>query len=384
MLERLGRARYVAPLGVMLVISCVMALIIYPMLNAAPRGLPLGVVSLDEPVETPQGSMALGDALVEQMSSAGAAALTQGQESPVSWRTYETREELDEAFEAQEIYAGIVIPAAFTQARLATQTVPSQGQASGPLAGSADAQVGPAPLEVVVDMGRSPMAAQTIQTMLTAMLTQQGLSYELTTLHDVDLGVSMSTMALQFAVLPACMVTVGSSVALYLVTRRRDTAESKTAQRGIAPTSLAVQVGCAFVLTCILSWTITGILSLAGMTLPVLPFALFVWLASFGLMMLFVGCLDIAAPLGALVILACLGCGMACATLPPEMLPAFWQDWIYPWVPQHYLADGIRYVLFYEGNGVLDGPAVYFVAIAGVGLALMVLALCVRRQRRSL
>lgn len=54
----------------------------------------------------------------------------------------------------------------------------------------------------------------------------------------------------------------------------------------------------------------------------------------------------LAGIVGALILLL----GMTSAYLPFEALPVFWQDWVAPWVPELYMGNGLREVVFAGGS----------------------------------
>ncbi|MDR1712714.1 MAG: hypothetical protein LBR39_00940 [Coriobacteriales bacterium] len=112
MFEVLGNRRYALPLVAVLVIFCVMSLVVYPILNAAPKDVPFALLNLDEGADTPAGYVNAGEAIVENMT--GGAALPAGQESPIVWTVFDSQSALDEALENNEFYGALIIPAGFT------------------------------------------------------------------------------------------------------------------------------------------------------------------------------------------------------------------------------------------------------------------------------
>lgn len=391
MLEKWEKRRYAVPFGVFVVVACVMSLVVYPMVTAKPKNLPLGILSLDEGAETPQGVLNAGAAMVEQvLGSQG----DEGETQAVAWTEYESQQALDEAIENEELYAAVVIPADFSasqaQAKMAeAQALAAQaariaaaqaaaestGGPSAPQGAAAVPQTAPeaadipevAPLAVIVDEGKSPLAASTVEAMLTGMLSQQGLSYSIEHVDEADIGGGTLNMAQQFTVIPAFIMTMICSVALYALTHA-----PKTAGRSARCKAAGIQTALALCLSWLVGFGTAAILVASGLSIPVLDTGLFLWLASFCLMLLFVGCLDVALPLGAVVILVCFAGGMACGNLPFELLPAFYQDWLFPWVPQHFIGDGVRQI-FYTGATAANPAAIGLVWTGILGAA----ALCV-------
>lgn len=371
MLEHLGKKRYALPFVVFLVVACAMSMVVYPMVTAEPKNLPLGILSLDEGAETPQGPMNAGEAIVAQVMSTKASDESEAQ--AVAWTTYETQEALDEAIANEELYAAVVIPADFSASQVQAQMAEAQAFAAQAAqiaaAQAAEATTGNptnpqealptlpqneqlatdtleiSPLSVIIDEGKNPMAASTVETMLTTMLTQQNLPYTIERVDEVNIGSGSLNMAQQFTVIPTFIMTMICSVALYVLTRA-----PKTASRRERWNVVGIQAALAVCLSWLVGFGTTAILETSGLSIPSLDTGLFLWLASFCLMLLFVGCLDIAVPFGAVVILICFAGGMACGNLPYELLPTFYQDWLYPWVPQHFIGDGVRQIFYTNGT----------------------------------
>lgn len=364
MLERLGRKRYALPFAVFLTVACVMSAVVYPMVTAEPRNLPLGILSLDEGVETPQGTVNAGESIVSQVmgSENGNGDDTQ----TVAWTEYESQEALDEAIANEKLYAAVVIPADFSA---------SQARAKAAEAQAFEAQTAQiAALSVIIDEGKNPMAASTVETMLTGMLVRQGLPYAVERVDEADIGGGTLNMAQQFTVIPVFIMTMVCSVALYALTRA-----PKTAARGERWKAVGIQAALAVCLSWLVGFGTTAILETSGLSIPSLDTGLFLWLASFCLMMLFVGCLDVAAPLGAAVIIVCFAGGMTCGNLPYELLPTFYQDWLYPWVPQRFIGDGVRQI-FYTGATFANPAAVGLAGAGVIGIAALCLAPFVPRS----
>ena len=64
---------------------------------------------------------------------------------------------------------------------------------------------------------------------------------------------------------------------------------------------------------------------------------------------------------------------MTCGVLPFEALPSFWQDWVYPWAPQHFIGEGVRAVMF-RGAGAWNAGSGPLAVIGAVGVVLACVA----------
>ena len=101
-------------------------------------------------------------------------------------------------------------------------------------------------------------------------------------------------------------------------------------------------------------------------------------------MVLIGGLANIAFGLAVLAVVCIVAFGMMTGVLPVQALPAFWQDWVFPWAPQHYVGDGLRSIM-YLGTGFWNeqSQAFVWVALAGIVLSLLAFALPSRKRCRT-
>jgi hypothetical protein len=357
-------------------------------------------LSLDQEVDTPQGAVNAGKEIVETVL--GAAGEGADGDQAVKWTEYASQGELDAALEDQDVYAAIVVPQDFTSSRVdaRAQVARAQGEvlaeqlpalmadpaalAQGPeaLSGIVQglAQIEPAagaPLRIVVNVGKNPMASTAIESMLKEMVGQQTTEYQVDRFNPVTIGGGALNMAQPFALIPTFLLSLVCSVALYLVTRLPAGAGKKAGWR-----NAAVRGAYALVLSGLVGFAVTGVLAACGLEIAVGATGAFLWLASLALMLLFVGCFAIAPPLGALAVLACFGCGLAAGNLPFEFLPRLYQDWFYPWVPQRFIGEGLRDI-FYQDGGPFNSSAVGLAVVGLIGLAALAGAPLIAGRRQG-
>ncbi|MDR1824011.1 MAG: ABC transporter permease [Bifidobacteriaceae bacterium] len=351
--DRLGNRRFVLPLVAVILITCIMSLVVAPMLRANPKDVPFAITTLDEGAATPNGDINLGAALVQQLTSS--ATLPTGQTSPLAWTQLDGEAAVNAALDNNEYYGAVVIPAGFSQAQAAAQ------------AGQGD----PPAVRVIVNQGKNPMLAATMQQALTALFTQAGLTASFETIHAADIGggATSALMGSQMLIMPLIMMTMAGTLILFLALR-----PAPAAGRGERLLAYGRQLAYAAVLSLVVAVCAVLIVTwMGGLNLPFGTLTLFLWLGSFAVMAAFLGALSLAVPLGALAIILVFGAGMSSAMLAREMLPGFWQDWIYPWVPQHYIALGDSSII-YMGGGAWTPGSLPLVITALVGLALLALA----------
>lgn len=418
MFEKLGNKKYAVPLVVAIVIACVMSFMFYPMAHMEMKGLPFAVLSLDEGAETPQGTVNAGSSIVKNMMSATEGA---GDDSPIAWVEVSSREELDAALEKGEYYGAMIVPDDFTEKQLVTKQAESQaliaqaqalqarqaqvaaasslgqaagvGQGSSALAGQAqnagsaglatagEQVVEESPtvqeplLQVIIDNAKSPLVASQMKTSMTTMFRQMGVGVEVETIHagvsDASEGTTSASsplsgmMSLQLTVAPLFVMSMmGALVLSRIFSKKRDVSSAMRWK------SLAMQAVYAVAASLVASLCVCAMLTwVAGIESPVVDFVLFAWFASYCVMLLFLGLFNLSFGLGALVAAIAMAGGTMVGALPFEALPVFWQDWLYPWVPQRFVSEGLRAIL-YLGSGAWNSGSGPLAIIGVVGAAL--------------
>lgn len=421
MLEKLGSKKYAVPAVAAIVIACVMSVLFYPMAHMEIKGLPFAVLSLDEGAQTAQGHVNAGEAMVEGLMSATEAG---DGEQAIVWTEVSSQEELDEALENNEYYGAIVIPEDYTAKRVEAQQAEMQAtlaqaqalQAAQAAAGaqaeagaSASAATGqsggsetaasaasglsasasddatdveaPA-IKVIVDNAKSPLIANQMKTSLSSMFLEMGVEADVEVIHEgvaasdagdaADDGSSSRTAAnpmsgmlvLQVSIMPLFIMSMVASVLISRLfpLRRGDASAARakmlcTQALSAAAASLVVSL-CVFA---IMLWAMS-------IEVPAAEYVLFAWLASFCLMVLFAGVMNVAFPAGVLVAVAILAFGTMTGALPFEVMPEFWRDWVCPWVPQYFLGEGLRSIL-YMGGSAWNSASPMLLAYAAVGIA---------------
>jgi hypothetical protein len=433
MMETMGFKKYILPVGVVLVIFCVFSLMMYPLLHAEPKEVPIAIVSLDEGVAIGDREQNMGKAILAELTQ-----VPQGQGKPmIAWTQVDSKDALDQKMADNEFYAAVIIPEDFTATAMASaqggmpgpganpgpgdpapgpqsgptdpgpgDPVPSNpsddpteqnpdtptqqdpdpqtpepgtGNPSGPAPGDIPPTSGESPVvSVIINQGKNPMVAQQMQVALTMALAQKGLSVDVTSINDQNVGTGIGAMMSgNVIVMPIFMMTAISSVLLALIFRPKR-------ESGIGPrlANYAGQLGYGAIMACLISLASVGILTIAGgMTLPLIPLAIFLAIASFTVMTLFMGALDIGRPVGILTILTCFSLGMAVGMLAKEMLPAFWQSWVYPWIPQRSIGQGAGSIL-YLGADFLNPSTIRLIITGGVGLLLMIIASLLGKRKK--
>jgi hypothetical protein len=425
-IQVLGKRAYAIPFVIALVIFCVLGTAIAPMMRMAPTEMPVAIVNLDNGAQLPTGdTLVAGDLVVEALQEAASEAAGDDGEAPMAWTELSSRAELDDALAGGEYYGAIVIPADFTQSRMTGQTALiatlSEGlsglmaaqqqaaataaqQASAAIAtgaaASATTQVDPVAaqaaiaqqlqgvitdavaaqtaadkpkIELVVNTVKSPIFANTMQTTIGTVLAQQGIEVEVTSIGEIasDANPLAGILGVQMMVMPLFIMSLAMSIVVVLI--GRFSAGKTCAEKG---KSAGMQVMFAAVASLVAATLSYGVVAwMGGIETPATAI-LFLWLASFCVMLACIGLCKLSLPLGLIVMLCVFALGMGTAVLPAEMLPAFWADWVAPWAPQVAIGEGLRNIILLNG-GAFDVGCGLLVVWGCVGLAALLLAIAV-------
>lgn len=433
MFDKLGKRKFIIPFVLPVVVICLFSLMFCPMAQMELKNLPVAVVNLDEGVELPSGTLNIGSEITEglesgegiesiSVSSGLSAAASQQEENKsgeeasdqsstimhdaLSWSVLESEESAESAFANHDYYALIVIPKDFTLSQIGSRldtfmenateaTSAGESQSAGGLQENAQlmgviaqlkqqaAEVEDGSLKVLIDNAKSPLIATQLNSAMNTLFAQKGISAEISVEnaggYEVDASSPMSSMiSQQLVIIPA---VIGGLICAILINRvfRIDNSNKTNEVAQTIGKQLIVALICSL-LVALCVWALVG--AICGIELPFTNSVLFVGLSTFCFIVLLLGLLDIALPLGVLVAIIILVFGNMLGVLPYEVLQPFWQDFIYPWVPQRFFGDGVRAVM-YLGEGAINSATVPLLIAGGIGLALMLIKLGVSAKSKT-
>ena len=114
--KRLGKRIFAAPFIVVIVIGCIFCLVIAPITKLDPRDLPFAIVSQDEGITTPAGSINVGDMIVEKIISD-----ENDESSTIAWTKLNADSDVEDVMKSGDYFAAIVIPKDFSQKMMAAR-----------------------------------------------------------------------------------------------------------------------------------------------------------------------------------------------------------------------------------------------------------------------
>lgn len=311
--------KVVAPI-IAIIITFAISLVILPVLKSEPKELPISVVSLDQGMTTPQGTVNLGAQISAGMVAKLDAAMSAKDPAPLKLIEIADQQTLDQAFEDQDIYAAIVIPADFTAKQLT---------------GGAPA------IKVLIDEGQSKAVATVLSTMITSMSADSEMPLTIEYLNPVGPDMANGN-ANMFAFILTWIATLVCSIVLAVAYSRGLDQSFKSKLKltlMAALTALVIAACVSFILKVEFSLGID-----VGLTFG------FLGIAVFCLMLLIIGVMSWSKAAGILIFVTLMLLGLVASNIPYEILPTFWQSYVYPWIPMRFMSDGIKEIFYLDGG----------------------------------
>lgn len=384
MLEKLSgrKVLVIAPIMAMLLaflFSCAM----YPMAHAGVKDIPVAVASLDEGLKTPAATVNMGDTMIKNIENVAS------QTNAMKLTVADGQDKALKGVKTGKYCAALIIPADFTTKQMSAATP----KPSAPT------------FHIYINQGKFAMAATMAEQALTGMVDNAGnmmkpeilkayeasgvtMSPEQAAYYDTPLAAeieyvnpvnSTSGIAIMGANVLTAMITWMStlimSILVYLYYRKERVFDAK-----YSAVKITTQVFSGLINACILAIFIILIMKgFEGFDIGIGVSFVYVAIASFCVTMLLIGILRWTHIPGiALFMLAMFLC-MPTASLPYEMLPDFWQDWIYPWSPVGHISNGLKEVFYISGDCFNDSTIALMI-MGVVGLALQYLSLLYKEK----
>lgn len=381
-------------------------LLMAPMVGIDPRELPIAVVNLDEGTDSTAEQVQSGSQVVASVTG-------DDRDGMIAWRTFTSQNELDQGLQGNEVYAALVIPANFSQSQAdliaaaevsaqeagraaaahAMQEALAQGadsEAAQQAARQAAREAGEAAAQQVAADGADSIAALT-------MIVNQGKNPMVTgqlagSLADVTGDPNVHVDVKYYNEIPASIAQLATFLPMVFMILAYITGYAGgIGIRSVFPLgwagrykTIATQLGLAAVASAVAGFSAASIVAalVPGAELAVGEAGSFLSIAVFALMSLVVGSINWAGMAGMLVPVGVLVLGLGAADLPYEFLPSFWQNWIYPWNPLRFLAEGGR-ALLYQGAGWWNAATLGLVVTGLIGIALVTTSVATPRGGRA-
>lgn len=312
-----------------------------PVTNTSPKDLPIGLVTEDKG-EMGKTLFAMLEQQMEQMDN-----------DSFKFIFYNSEEKLNEALSNQEVYGAFIIPKDFSEKFKSLQS-------SSPTSPT---------LKIVVNQGMNANASAVVSTALSNIATQinsemskqilQKLSQAHMTLPPTQVSLlaapiqtetimvnkvkelgSASTAFFQ----PTWITSIMGGVMFYLAGRNRTFVSKGDVLRFRGLQSLLILIY-GFLDGYLITWATTWILDFEFNNFHTM--ALYVSLASIAFTALIFATVTWLTLPSIILYILLMFFGLPLLQLAPEMVPEFYQDYVYPWLPMKFLINGVKDILYF-------------------------------------
>jgi YhgE/Pip-like protein len=369
----------------------IFSLTLFPTVQPQPENLPVAIVNEDKGVEIPdQPAVNMGQTILDMAQAALESA--EDEEPAVKWIVAESAKAVQEGMDNQEYYAALVIPADFSakQASLRTDAPSSPelqiyvNQGMNAAAANMAAQV----LNGMVDNINNNVRTELLEgfeaqgatlTVEQAASIAVPITKTVTNVNEVgenSAGGNAPVSLFQ----PLWIACLASSAILFIavskmtISNRKEKLASKIAQI-IMGVLVALFIGFG------LTWLAEA---MVGLNIPdFTDTALFLSITAFSFILMILAVLSLIGFKGIALFALLLFFGAPLLAMAPEMMSAFYRDWIYPWLPMRFMIEGLREI-FYFGQGLVwNTPLSVLVWIGVVSLIVILLTALKRTKSKS-
>lgn len=318
-----------------------------PAAHQSIKNLPIALVNED----TGQMGQTLIDTIQEN-----AKAMKTNDEPMMKFDVLENEQQMKEEMTDQNFYGAIVIPSDFTEKYMSLQTAtPTSPE-----------------LQLYVNQGKNVNVANVVSQTLSGIVAKMNemMSNQLLSAmeqNNVPLNVEQAriytspilsstimlneTGKLGNAPLslfqPLWIASIASAVLLTLA-GRKNSFKSISDHFKFKSIQLLIAIVLGFVVGFALTWYTTFMLDFEYESFLTVAFFLSITCISF--ILLISAALSWIGLGGVALFVLLMFFGLPLLQLAPEMLPEFYKDWIYPWLPMRFMFDGLRDILFFNGE----------------------------------
>ncbi len=340
---------YLSPIIVVAVIF-IFTLTLIPSVSQAPKNLPIAFVNADEGMTVPaKGKVNIGDHIKQNMKSSSA------EQSSVKWIFVSTTKEVEKGLNNQKYYGALIIPKDFTKKQVTLQTAQpeapairllvNQGMntaastlASQVLNGAVDQMNENMRLQLVKRFEQSGTQLSANQALALAVPIQKTvINVNKTGTHSVNGNAPVSLFQ------PLWMASIAGAAVVFLSIHKITFSSRKE--------KIVNQVGFVIIgatLALAAGFGLAWLAEVVGISVPsFLDTALFLAIAYFSFFTLISAALSWLGLKGLPIFVIILFFGAPLLPMAPEIMPDFYREWIYPWLPMRFMVDGVRELFFF-------------------------------------
>ncbi|CAM2928003.1 ABC transporter permease [Salinicoccus roseus] len=350
-----------------------------PGAHQSPSDLPVAIVNEDN------GDMSatIVDTIQEQSTQKSG-----GEAQTIEWQAFDNKQEMMAALDNQEVYGALLIPEnysnqfaslqsenpaspvieAFISEGSNTMVANILNQAFNGMLGQMNGMISEQMLGQVEEAG-APLSAEQ------ARLFTKPVQMEITQLHETG---EMGNAPLSLFQ-PIWIGSLAGAVLLFLAGKDRvfSTVKSKFKFR-LTQVIIAVIIG--FIAGFSLPWFTTFMLGYEYENFITL--ALFLSITSMSFILMILATMTWIGFGGIVIFVLLLFFGLPILQMAPEMLPEFYRDWIYPWLPMRFMLEGVRDILFFN-ESVWNSSTTVLAWIFSIGAILQLSKVWLRKNSDS-
>lgn len=326
------KIKYFIPLIVFVLVLVVVSIITYPLITMETKDIDVAVVQLDEGIENGSASVNAGEKIISTLKSS----------SVLEIKELKTEQSLTKNIE--KYYAGIIIPSDFTKESIN----------------------GNPEIEVIINQGKHPMVSNILTQMFNNM---ENVKINVKTINEIPSELGFRSMILPMAI--ALFALIPSLLSAFVITSIFKLDKTKKLK------SFLFQYSYMFLGALLIGFfAVMFTKSFINIDIDVLNTGLFLSFVSFVLMVLVNGCVNLFGKKGMVIPLLVFVLGIASLQLPYEFLTEGFQFIVASWEPLRYIGEGIREVLYQNGNLYNSAfPCLCIVFVVGLALTIIKLFL---------
>ncbi len=314
----------------------------------------------------------MGQTLIDKIQE-NSKAMQTSDDPMIKWVILENQQEMEKEMANQNLYGAIVIPKDFTNNFGSLQT--------------------PAPttpeLQLYINQGKNTNVANVVSQNLSGMMAQMNLMMSdqlLTTVASKNIPLTvdqariltspissttimlhqtgkLGNAALSFFQ-PLWISSILSAMMLFFAGKSKKLS-TKISHLQLKSIQVLVAILLGFVAGFSLTWYTTFMLGFEYESFTTV--ALFLSITCVSFILLISAVISWIGRGGIAIFILFMFFGLPLLQLAPEMLPDFYRDWIYPWLPMRFMFDGVREILFFDG-GAWNASTIVLAWIAVVSI----------------
>lgn len=337
-----------------LAVVFIFSLTLFPTVQPQPQNLPIAIVNEDQGLELPnKPKINMGKTIIDKVQQT----TSKKEDTPIKWVVVKNKKAAQKGLDQQKYYAALIIPKDFSTKQASLQTPKPFSpelqiyinQGMNMAASTAASQI----LNGVVDNINNNVRSQLLKGYESnnKTLTAEQVSNILTPINKKVINVnevkenSANGNAPVSLFQPLWIASIATAAIIFL-----STSKMRFVKRKEYLISKVSQILIGAIAACIIGFGLTWLVDgMVGIHIPnFIDTALFLTITAFSFFLMISAVLSLVGFKGIAVFALLLFFGAPLLAMAPEMMPAFYQDWIYPWLPMRFMVEGVRKLLFFE------------------------------------